>query len=137
MDENKKIKILIIEDSKILRRTLREEISEILGGKLNIYFCVSFSKAEKFIEIQCLKKKKINFDLIILDYELGDGHGDDLIFSIKNLHPSAILLFSSFGFYETTKFKQALEEKKVDYHCSKDNLMDKLLPILISLRRCV
>ena len=81
-----KFKILIVEDSEFLNKT----IFAILNTKKN------YSIEQSFDFAQASKKLKENeYDFILLDLNLPDGYGEDLVNDIKNLSKAKIIVLTA------------------------------------------
>lgn len=106
------MKLLIVDDSELLQARLKKAI---LDTNKSIYICQAFN---------CLEASELFFsfapDMLILDIELPDGSGIDLLTKFKKEKPTAIeIIFTN---YPTVEFIKRCEQLGANYFFDKSNL---------------
>lgn len=90
MEENQKIRLLIVEDQPICRLGIR---STLQNSSLNQQILAEAATVAEAVKM--LEQYGAETDLILLDYMLPDGTGMDVIEAAKRLCPNAkIIIFS-------------------------------------------
>ena len=82
--EKKTYKVLIVEDSELMNKTICNMLREFGCYKLDTTF--DFKQAKLALE-------KNIYDFIILDLNLPDAYGEELVKNIKSLSKSKIIVF--------------------------------------------
>jgi DNA-binding NarL/FixJ family response regulator len=119
-----KIRVMVVEDDTEMRRFISQMVGE---SELCEVVCeaATYQQAIKFIEHQSM-------DVLLVDLELPDGSGLELIQNTSVLHPNAdIMVITVFG-DETNVFK-ALENGAAGY-LLKDSLPDDFIGVVKLLR---
>jgi DNA-binding NarL/FixJ family response regulator len=118
------VKVLIVDDSPYIRSNLKKLFSEMKNIKIS-------GEAENSEEaIELLKKEK--HDIIILDVELKNSTGFDVLKFVKNekySHKPVVLMFTN----HSAVYKDKAKELKTDYFFDKTNDLDNLLHVIKSL----
>ena len=90
MEENQKIRLLIVEDQPICRLGIRSTLQKSSLNQQILAEAATVAEAVKMLE-----QYGAETDLILLDYMLPDGTGMDVIEAAKRLCPNAkIIIFS-------------------------------------------
>ncbi len=118
------MKILYIEDNKtdaeLTRRQLNKDIS---GNKLTVV--TSLTEARKHLFPKC------DFDMVLLDMNLPDGSGLDLLMEIKGENrPVAVIVLTGSGDEESAV--AALKAGADDYIVKQKSYLDNLAKIIIA-----
>lgn len=119
------MKILIVEDSALVRVNLKKFISEMKGFK------ITGEAEDSQTAINLISKKKP--DVIILDIELKDSSGFDVLKFLKSSDSFAnptIILFSN----HASLYKDKSVEYKADYILDKTTEFETLLSTLKNLQ---
>src|SRR3989338_3777119 len=103
----KKIKVLIIENSKVDRKVLQTMLSKSTYGVFEIHACETFSTAT-----QILQKKK--FDVAILDLNLPDSLGLDTLRKLNKEFPNLPIVVNT-GVYQDEVGLKAITRGAQDY----------------------
>ena len=103
----KKIKVLIIENSKVDRKVLQTMLSKSTYGVFEIHACETFSTAT-----QILQKKK--FDVAILDLNLPDSRGLDTLRKLNKEFPNLPIVVNT-GVYQDEVGLKAITRGAQDY----------------------
>lgn len=82
----KEDRVLIVEDSEVINKILYEKLNELGHYKLEQSF--DFNDASK-------KLSNDSFDFVILDLNLPDAYGEELVNNIKNLTDAKIIVLTS------------------------------------------
>lgn len=82
--------ILLVDDHEIIRHGVRDLLVERFGSEVRILEAGSFAAMERMIG------RSIP-DLLLLDLELGDGNGMDLIGNLRTRYPGMRVLVFSMG----------------------------------------
>ena len=91
------MKVLIVDDSRLLQRRLQESLLEVDNG-MEIFKAISFKEAIDLFSSSIP-------GIVILDLELPDGSGIDLLRKFKNDRPGVeVIIFSS---HSTNEFKKS------------------------------
>ncbi|MBI5662379.1 MULTISPECIES: response regulator transcription factor [Ignavibacterium] len=117
------LKLYIVEDSPYVRRSLVRVISEIPGIKIigqgeNVKSAVEFLASNES-------------DVCLLDYNLPDGTGIDIVNKIKPICPSAVYIVISNIVDEP--LRKAILKSGADYFFDKSNESDDLFALLEKL----
>lgn len=116
-------KILIVDDSTQVRKNLVRLIGRIKG-----YTCVGEAEntAGVIVQLEAVKP-----DIVILDINLTDENGIDILAMIKNISPSTIVIM--FTNYSKKGFKTISSKLGAEYFLDKTEDIDKLITILTEL----
>ncbi|MCA2004762.1 MAG: response regulator transcription factor [Ignavibacterium sp.] len=117
------LKIYIVEDSPYVRKSLVRVISEIPGIKI-VGEGENVKSALEFLT-------KNESDVYVLDYNLPDGTGVDIIKSIKQLKLNAISVVISNIVDEP--LRKSILKSGADYFFDKSNEIDDLFALLEKL----
>ncbi|MCX8104972.1 MAG: response regulator transcription factor [Ignavibacterium album] len=117
------LKIYIVEDSPYVRKSLVRVISEIPGVKI-VGEGENVKSALEFLT-------KNESDVYVLDYNLPDGTGVDIIKSIKQLKLNAISVVISNIVDEP--LRKSILKSGADYFFDKSNEIDDLFALLEKL----
>ncbi|HSP89019.1 MAG TPA: response regulator [Ignavibacteriaceae bacterium] len=118
------MKVLIVEDSLYIRTNLKKLFSEMK----NINISGEAESSEEAIEL--LKKEE--HDIIILDVELKNSTGFDVLKFVKNekySHKPIVLMLTN----HSAVYREKAIELKADYFFDKTNDLDNLLHVIKSL----
>jgi PAS domain S-box-containing protein len=111
----KNYKILIVEDSKFLNKTIFDILSEKKHYSLAQAF--DFQQASEFIQTS-----EEPFDFIILDLNLPDAYGEELVNDIKNLTKAKLIILTA----EADKqIRESLFKSGILDYIVKDNQLSK------------
>lgn len=116
---NKKIKVLIVDDSALIRRLLTEIFSsdpelEVVGSAMDPYVARE-------------KIKKLEPDVITLDIEMPKMDGLTFLGNLMRLRPMPVIMFSSLTKKNNDATLQALELGAVDFVCKPQGGMSDTL----------
>ena len=118
------MKITIVEDSCYIRKNLIRFISEIKGTEI-------VGEAEDVeYGFKLIEEKKP--DIIILDIELKNSNGFDLLTEIKSSREAAplVIMFTNLS---SPSYKEKALKKKADYFFDKTNDFEELITTIESL----
>jgi two-component system, OmpR family, response regulator len=112
------LKITIVEDSPYIRKNLIRFISEIKGAEIT-------GEAED-VEYALKLVEDKSPDIIILDIELKNSNGFDLLNKIKSSREAAplVMMFSNLS---SLSYKEKALKGKADYFFDKTNDFDELI----------
>ncbi len=114
------LKVYIVEDSPFVRKSLLKVIKEIPGVEI----VGNGDSVKSAIEFLTSNKS----DVCILDFNLPDGKGVDIIKEIKPKHSAAVYIVISNIVDDL--LKKAILDKGADYFFDKSNEIDDLLELL-------
>ncbi len=114
------LKVYIVEDSPFVRKSLLKVIKEIPGVEI----VGNGDSVKSAIEFLTSNKS----DVCILDFNLPDGTGVDIIKEIKPKHSAAVYIVISNIVDDL--LKKAILDKGADYFFDKSNEIDDLLELL-------
>ena len=117
------MKVLVVDDSEIVRERLKEMLSEVVEGE-------GISQAKdtpEAIEMLC----KLNPEVVILDIEMPGRSGIDLLREIKKSKqtPLAIVLTNQ----SSPQFRKMCIKAGADFFFDKSNEFDKVAQLLKQL----
>lgn len=115
--------ILIVDDSAEVRVNLRKLLETVKGIKIIGEAEDYFSAIDNF--------KKFTPDIVILDIDLPDINGIEILSEIKKLNQSAIVIM--FTNFTNRVMKKLAVKKGADFFLDKSNDIDKLEQLLIEL----
>lgn len=113
------IKILIIEDSDLIKTRLEESMSALNGAEIVGFADNSFDAIEKYIEFQP--------NIMILDLMLKSGTGFEVLESIKYRPESNIVIV--FTNHPDNFIKQSCLDSGSDFFLDKSNDFERLVSI--------
>jgi DNA-binding NarL/FixJ family response regulator len=112
MDQINKKNVLIVDDSDLLQNRLKKSL---MDTGLN----VSITQALSYREAIDLFMPSF-YDTIILDIDLPDGSGVNLLREIKSLNPSTkVIMLTN---YDTPEFKRSCMKFGADYFFNKSEM---------------
>jgi len=117
------VKVLIVDDSAILRERIIRTISEIPGVEI-------VGEAETSQEaIEAIQDRKP--DVVLLDIRLRVGNGIDVLHAVKQSEsPPVVIVFTG---YPYPQYRKRCEEEGADYFFSKKDDFEKLVEVLKEL----
>ncbi|MDP3149932.1 MAG: response regulator transcription factor [Ignavibacteria bacterium] len=115
--------ILIIDDSVSIRKEIRKILKSVGGIK------VVGEAAEPVEALKLYEAHKP--DIIILDIDLKDGNGIDVLAQIRSSEKKVIIIM--FTNYFNAAFQKASERLGANYFLDKTNDVDKLINIMKEL----
>ena len=116
-------RILIVDDSATLRKDLKKLLMPIKNIEI-IGEAVDSAGAVKLYET-------LNPDIIILDIDLKDGNGIEVLTRIKNNSPSPTTIM--FTNYSNSAYQKAAKLLGADYFFDKTNDVEKLVNTVMEL----
>lgn len=117
------MKVLIVDDSAILRKKLKEMISEIEGIDI-------ISEAKNPLEAM-RSIKTINPDVVILDIRLNRESGIDLLEKIKKSRPDTkVIMFTN---YPYPQYRKKCKELGADFFFDKATEFEKVTEVFRNL----
>ncbi|MGN7610556.1 response regulator [Magnetococcales bacterium HHB-1] len=116
IDLSNKIRILIVDDDEFMRVYLRNVLREMD----EIMIVGEAGSGQEAIELN----NSTDPDLIVLDYELPDIHGVNLIKEMMQQKSNPILMFSSFTHDDTPITIECLRSGAVDFISKSSRLID-------------
>lgn len=121
---DRKIRVMVVEDDIDMRRLISQMVNDTAMCEA-VLEASTFAQAANFVELD-------SFEVLLVDLDLPDGSGLDLILKASKLHPSAdILVITAFG-DEVNVFK-ALENGASGY-LLKDSLPNDFASVIQLLR---
>ena len=122
--ERVRMKVLIIEDSKDIRKVLRKIISGI-GAEI-------IGEASNFTDgLELVKKSDPH--VVILDIRLGNGTGFDILKKIKSKGDKPLVLV--FSNYSAKQYRDKAFREKADYFFNKTDEFSGLIELLHELKK--
>lgn len=119
-----KLKVFLVEDSISIRISLKKLLSKIEHIDI-VGEAESISQANQLL-------KTIHPDVTILDLNLNDGSGYELLNEIKNgQNPHKVIIFSN---YSEVQFKEKAFQNKADYFFDKLTEFEKLIEVIEEIR---
>jgi len=115
--------ILIVDDSAEVRVNLIKLLDTVKGIKIIGEAEDYFSAIDNF--------KKLNPDIVILDIDLPNINGIEILSEIKKLNQSAVVIM--FTNFTNRVMKKLAAKRGADFFLDKSNDIDKLEQILIEL----
>jgi PAS domain S-box-containing protein len=98
--------ILLVEDD--------EELKNLASKTLQKFGYKIFSASNGLEALQLIKKKKLEFDLLITDLIMPDMNGQELSQHIQNLYPGSLILFTS-GYTDNHIVNSGELEKDIEF----------------------
>jgi len=117
---SKVTKVLIVEDSDVVR----EKIKELLSELENVTVVAETDSSAGAIELGMLHKP----DVIILDLKLiGSDTGFTVLRKLKKIHPDMVTIVISN--YNSVPYRRKLMELGADYFFDKSNEFDEIVKV--------
>ncbi|OQX94945.1 hypothetical protein B6I21_07995 [candidate division KSB1 bacterium 4572_119] len=117
------MKILIADDSKLLRDRLSQLITELPGEHITYHAKNGYEALEHI--------KEFKTDVVILDIRMPGGGGVEALQQIKKQpSPPFVIMFTN---YPYPQYKKKCEQFGADYFFDKSNELEKLLTLLQTL----
>lgn len=113
------LRVLIVDDSQALRERLAGMLDKVSGLSV-VGLADSVSDARRSIE-------ELRPDLVILDLQLGDGNGIDILRETKQTHPS--IRFIIFTNQSELQYRRRCENLGADYFLCKSTEAKSLVAI--------
>jgi len=121
----KKLRVLIVDDSELMCTHLAHVLSDVEGTEV---VGAALTVADAYHSLE-----KIAPDLAILDYDLPDGSGIDIIKRIRDKgYPSTIAIFTH---YPYAQYQKKCLEAGADHFFDKYTDFEKLLGVVRKLNR--
>ena len=112
MEQINKKNVLIVDDSDLLQSRLKKALMDT-DHNVNITQALSYREAIDLFMPSF-------YDIIILDIDLPDGSGVNLLQEIKSLNPSTkVIMFTN---YDTPEFKRSCMKFGADYFFNKSEM---------------
>ena len=86
---NEAIRLLVVDDSEADRRLIEEYLGDIKDFKYEIFGVGSLRDAENALSLY-------QFDVVVLDYQLGDGCGLDFVRQTRHLRHAPVVLLTGY-----------------------------------------
>ena len=117
------MKILIVDDSELIQKSLKKMIKELDCVSL-IYCASNITDAKSML-------KKTNDVVVITDIRMPNGDGFELLEYIKKNHKDLKTIMITN--YEYPQYKEKAVKLGVDHFLNKTNELHRLIPILSSM----
>jgi DNA-binding NarL/FixJ family response regulator len=116
-------KLIIIDDSA----NLRKDLKKLLEPVRNIQIVGEAADNSEAVDL-C---EKVNPDIAILDINLKNSNGIELISQIKKMYPLLIVIM--FTNYSNSAFRKSSIKRGADYFFDKTNEAEKLVTALMGI----
>ncbi len=119
------MKLLIIDDSELLIKSITK-LTEPLFGKDNVYYACSVGSA-------CNQLLDNSIDVVVIDIQLPDGSGFDILEFIKNnnIHIRLKIVLTNFP---NNKFRIKSRDLGADYFLDKSSEFNKIIEVCKHLK---
>ena len=118
------MEILIVDDSDVIRNSLKKMIKE-LGGVSLIHSVTNITDAKEILE-------SMTPVVVITDIRMPNGNGFELLEYINMNHKELkTIMITNYAY---PQYKEKALKLGVDHFLNKTNDLDKLIPILSSMR---
>ena len=114
------MKLLIVDDSVIVREILRDSLSEVEG----IEIAGEASNASEAVEMI----RRLRPDVVVLDFKMPDGNGLSVLKEIRNENLSPLVLM--FTNYPHLQYRDACLDAGAHYFFDKSIDFDKVIEVL-------
>ena len=116
----KVIKVLIVDDSSLLRERLKDALSEIDGIE------IIGEAQDKYEAINSIGK--LNPDVVILDIRMPKGNGFEVLHNVKKDRPSCVVII--FTNYPYPQYRKKCMEAGADFFFDKSMEFEKIPEVL-------
>lgn len=122
------MKVLIVDDSELMRKRLAEMISQVEGVEI-------VGKAERSQEaIEAIQKLKPN--VVILDIKMPGGNGIGVLEHIKKNNTNTKVIIIMFTNYPYPQYRKKCMDLGADYFFDKSTEFEKVIEVLRGLLIC-
>jgi len=119
-----RVKLLIVDDSVVVREVLKDSLSEVHG----IEIAGEAASASEAIEMI----RRLRPDVVVLDFKMPGGNALSVLKEIRSEHFSPLVLM--FTNYPQLQYRDACLDAGAHYFFDKSNDFDKVIEVLEQTR---
>jgi len=118
-------RVFVVEDSEVIRKRLVSMLTGLAGVEL-----IGHAESAADAIARILSQKP---DVVVLDIKLTAGSGIEVLRTIKHRIPGVVVIMLTN--YASAQYRSKCLEAGAEYFLDKTNEFEKLLPIIVQLKR--